>query len=168
MVGSGKDDEPFKQRIRELGLEEMVHLTGYVPHRDIVDWIQAGDIMVFPTHYEGVPNAVLETMACGKPVVATAVGGIPEIIQHGKTGYLVEKGNLPELGKAIEHLLRDTTVCHRIGTAAREFIRTHASWTRNAQDMKTIYQDLIYGPTQGSIDLNRMSSLGRELVEVGG
>ena len=143
MIGAGKDETAFCKRIDELNLRDSIHLTGYMLHKEVPQWVKAGDIMIFPTHYEGVPNAVLETMACAKPVVATAVGGIPEIIQDGKTGFLVKKKDTEGIVKIVNQLIEDEDLRKRIGKAALEFLKTHASWPGNAKKMIKIYQDTI-------------------------
>jgi glycosyltransferase involved in cell wall biosynthesis len=143
MIGTGKDETAFCRRIDDLNLRDSIHLTGYIPHKEIPQWVKAGDIMIFPTHYEGVPNAVLETMACAKPVVATAVGGIPEIIRDGETGFLVEKKDVNGIVKVVNHLIDDEDLRKRIGDSALEFLKTHASWPGNAKKMIEIYQEVI-------------------------
>jgi glycosyltransferase involved in cell wall biosynthesis len=143
MIGSGKDEKVFYERINELGLKDAVHLTGFVPHEEVSQWVKAGDIMIFPSHYEGVPNAVLETMACAKPVVATAVGGIPEIIGNGKAGFLVKKKDIAGIIQAVNMLIEDKQMRQRMGNSALQFIRSHASWPENAKKMIGIYQEVI-------------------------
>ena len=143
MIGRGKDEKTFLSRIDELQLKDSIHLTGFVPHDEVPDWVKTGDIMIFPTHYEGVPNAVLETMACAKPVVATAVGGIPEIINDGETGFLVKKKDVKGIVKVVNHLIKDEDLRKRIGNSALEFLRNHASWPGNAKKMIKIYHDVI-------------------------
>jgi glycosyltransferase involved in cell wall biosynthesis len=143
MIGSGKDEKAFLSRIDELGLRDSIHLTGFVPHDEVPDWVKAGDIMIFPTHYEGVPNAVLETMACSKPVVATSVGGIPEIIRDGETGFLVKKNDVKGIVKVVNDLIEDEDLRKRIGNSALEFLRNHASWSGNAEKMIGIYHEVI-------------------------
>lgn len=143
MIGSGKDEHIFIRHIKERKLEKHIHFTGYVDHERVPDWVRAGDVMVFPTHYEGVPNAVLESMACAKPVVATSVGGIPEIIQDRETGYLVPLNDKKSLYDAVDNLLEDPDCRQRVGKAALTFLHSHASWPQNARQLKKIYLDTI-------------------------
>ncbi len=143
MIGSGKDEIEFKNRITKKGMDSIVQLAGSVAHDQVPLWIKAGDIMLFPTHYEGVPNAVLETMACAKPVVATDVGGIPEVIEHGSTGFLVKKRDVQGMVEAANALIENEQLRNEIGINAMQFIYSHASWPGNAKKMVSIYEKTI-------------------------
>jgi len=79
LVGHGLLDGKLRRRSVELGIERRVTFVGYVPHADLPDWYRASDLTVLPSHSEGVPNVLLESIACGTPFVASRVGGIPEI-----------------------------------------------------------------------------------------
>ncbi|MGH7299995.1 MAG: glycosyltransferase [Candidatus Rokuibacteriota bacterium] len=96
------DTGPLLRRLTaELGLGEHVLLPGPTPHEQIASWLQAADIFCLATRNEGRPNAVLEALACGLPVVATDVGGNPEVVQSGRDGLLVPFGEQAALSDAI-------------------------------------------------------------------
>ena len=79
LVGNGPLYSKLQRRSVELGIEGRVTFAGYVPHADLPDWYRAADLMVLPSHSEGIPNVLLESIASGTPFVASRVGGIPEI-----------------------------------------------------------------------------------------
>ncbi|MBI5140565.1 MAG: glycosyltransferase [Nitrospirae bacterium] len=143
MIGGGKHEAAFRSRISEMGLDGLITLAGSVSHSMVSRWVRACDIMIFPTHYEGVPNAVLETMACGKPVIATAVGGIPEIIRDGETGCLVNVKDVDAMVKSADMLIESAGLRKKMGDAASVSVRAHASWKKNADSMINIYKEAI-------------------------
>jgi glycosyltransferase involved in cell wall biosynthesis len=89
VVGSGEADAEVAARVRDLGLGSTVRLCGRQLHTEIPYWMSACDVFCLPSHMEGCPNVVLEALASGKAVVATRVGGIPELVADGKNGVLV-------------------------------------------------------------------------------
>ncbi len=118
-------------------------LPGYIPHERLPLWINASDIFVLPSYQEGLPNVVLEAMACRKPVIATRVGGIPEVVSDGVTGILVEPRNVFQLTEAMQTLLRDEDLCSRLGVAAEGLINERFTWEASADSLIKIYQDLL-------------------------
>lgn len=99
-VGEGASEGPILERAKALGCAERVLLAGAVPHHALADWFQAADLLCLPSHNEGVPNVVLEAMACGIPVVATQVGGIPEVLPP-HAGILVPPHDRAALAAAL-------------------------------------------------------------------
>lgn len=126
--------------IAEAGLTS--HFV-FTDHRDDVDrLIAAMDVCVLPTFAEGVPLAILEAMAQGKPVVATNVGGIPEIIDNGTTGLLVPLGDAPALARALVALLDDPELALRIGAAGRSHVGNHFGRATMASALRRLYEEL--------------------------
>lgn len=117
-VGEGELFDEVKEKRDRLGLGDSVVMTGV--RNDIPRVLAASDIMVMPSIIEGLPNAILEAMAAGLPVVATDVGGHPEIIEDGRTGLLVPPGNGEALVRAMERLSDDPGLCREMGAAGRE------------------------------------------------
>jgi colanic acid/amylovoran biosynthesis glycosyltransferase len=103
---------------------------GFVPHDELGDLYDRAAVVVCPSYREGLPLCVLEAMAHGKPVVASAVGGIPELVEDGVTGFLVEPGDVAGLRAAIERLLADPMLRRRLGLAARARVAERCSWDR--------------------------------------
>lgn len=124
IAGHGPDRPRLEALIRELDLDGDVQLIG---HRDdIAGFICALDVAALSSAYEGSPLAVMEYMACGAPIAATAVGGVPELIEDGVHGLLVPPGDPAALAGAIGRLLEDRALAQRLGEAARE--RQHAEF----------------------------------------
>ena len=119
IVGDGPQREALQRQITELGLDGRVIMLGN--QRDVLPWLQAMDIFVLPSYAnEGVPQAAVQAMLCGLPVVSTPVGGILEAIQHEQTGLIVEPGNSQQLHESINRLLHDAPLCQTLGAAARK------------------------------------------------
>lgn len=112
------------QRLTDaLGIAERVHFLG--GRSDVPAILNAADIFVLSSHYEGNPLSVMEAMAAGLPPVCTAVGGVPELIQHGYTGLLVPPEDETALADALQRLTVDAALRQQLGQAAREYARAH-------------------------------------------
>jgi len=119
VVGDGPQREPLEKLAAELGIAERVRFAGN--QADVAPWMRALDLFCLPSYAnEGVPQALMQAMACGLPVVTTPVGSIGEIVQDGETGRLVPPGDASALGAAIEALLADAPKRHRLAARARE------------------------------------------------
>jgi glycosyltransferase involved in cell wall biosynthesis len=130
-------------RLNELCIADRFIFTG---HRDDVPrLIAAMDICVLCTHREGFPLSILEAMAMGKPVVATNVGGIPEIVRPGATGYLHQHGNSKELAAAVLSLIDNPEEARRMGETAREDVRQNHSRQKFADEIAKTYLDMMRG-----------------------
>lgn len=105
--GGGGDSRlpAIERRIRRDGLEECVRIEVARPHEEIPTWLAAADVFCLATEHEGCPNSIVEALACGVPVVATRVGGIPEIMRDGEDGFLVPYFDGPAFGRAIVQAL---------------------------------------------------------------
>ena len=117
IVGEGPARESLEALSCQLGLSDCTVFAG--ARRDIPRILPLLDLFVLPSLYEGFGIAILEAMAAGKPVVATAVGGIPEFVVPGETGLLVEAGNAAALADAIRSLLRDPERARQMGIQGR-------------------------------------------------
>jgi len=142
MLGNGPDLPRLQEMAASrLGLSR-VRLVGQVPHTDVPNWLAASDVFVFPSYHEGMPNAVLETMACGLPVVATSVGGIPEVIQNGMTGLLVAPKDVDALVDATRLLSRDSGLRKELGEKARQHMVEHFLWDQHVADVLSVYKEV--------------------------
>ncbi len=117
VVGDGEDRAALEAQSRRLGLDGLVTFAGF--HAEIWGALAAADIVCLPSKSEGMPNVLLEAMAVGRPVVATAVGGMPEAIESGANGLIVEAEAAPQLAAALGGLLDDRRLAARLGAAAR-------------------------------------------------
>ena len=144
LVGDGPLRAELEQQAREGGFESNVHFAGQRPREEIVDWLNAADLLVLPSFSEGRPNVVLEAMACGRPVVASRVGGVPELVCDGVTGLLLPAGDSAALSAAIRGLMGDRDRLRTMGTAARECVET-SGWTWEAAAAATdeVYSELV-------------------------
>lgn len=104
IVGDGEERSRLEALIAKLGLQSRVRLVGIVPQNQLVRWYNAADVLVLASSREGSPNVVLEALACGLRVVATSVGGIPEIVRSTTAGLLVER-DPPAIAAAIREIL---------------------------------------------------------------
>ncbi|MDQ2833212.1 MAG: glycosyltransferase [Acidobacteriota bacterium] len=129
------------QKLTELGIRDRFIFTGHT--NNVPRFVSAMDVCVLCTHREGFPLSILETMAMGKPVIATAVGGIPEIVIPGVTGYLHRHGDSQELADAIVTLIENPSAARSIGKSAYEHVRKHYSRQIFADEISTAYLDLM-------------------------
>jgi glycosyltransferase involved in cell wall biosynthesis len=104
IVGRGPEEERLRRLTRELGLDARVRFEGVVPHEALAPWYAAADLFALATEREGWPNAVLESLACGTPVVATRVGGVPEILRNDRVGFMAERDD-ESFARALESAL---------------------------------------------------------------
>ena len=136
-IGSG----PLHNDLVHVG--QSVDVCGTKPNTQVALWMKASDVLVLPSHNEGLPNVVLEAMACGLPVVATSVGGIPEAVVHGETGFLVAAGACPELASRILSLAQNPDLRRSMGTAARRRIETVFRWENYVSGAMEVYRSAI-------------------------
>lgn len=118
LVGSGEAREALEAQARELGVHQRVHFAGY--RRDVARLLGALDVYVQPSRFEGMPNALLEAMAAGCPIVASAVDGNRELVDGGVHGWLVRPDDAAALANTVAAALRDRSEARRRGAAAQE------------------------------------------------
>jgi glycosyltransferase involved in cell wall biosynthesis len=104
---------------------------------------QEADILVLTSEHEGTPNVILEAMACGLPVVATRVGGVPDIIQDGLTGFLVPKDDENAQLRVLLELVHNTDLRTRIGAAAQAYVETHHSLSQLPIWLQQLYEAVL-------------------------
>ena len=107
LVGDGEEREHLETLTDNLGIRECVEFAGRVPHERVEDYMNQAEVFVLSSLSEGFPVTILEAMACGLPVVATRVGGVPDIIKNGTNGYLVDTMNQEQIAEALLNLLQD-------------------------------------------------------------
>jgi len=118
MVGDGSERTNVEHRARCLGVYEKCVFVGKQPN--IVDYLSAADVLLLPSEQESFGLAALEAMACEVPVIASRVGGIPEVVTDGETGFLSEVGDVEKMAEDAARLLRDATLRREMGKRARE------------------------------------------------
>jgi len=125
-----------------LNLGTRVSLPGWMDRAGTLDLMRRASVFVLPSYAEGLPMSLLEAMAAGCPVVATHVGGIPDVITDGVDGVIVPPGNPEALASAIGHILRDRAFARSLGNAARETIANRYSAERSLERLEQIYAGL--------------------------
>ncbi len=125
VVGDGEERESLTKRARSLGIAQAVRFAGRVP--DTLPFVREFAVGVLCSESEGFPNAIIEYMYCGKPTVCTAVGGAPEILEHGVHGFLVPVGDVTAIAECLTRLLSDESLAAKLGNAARERVRIQCS-----------------------------------------
>jgi len=132
LVGEGPLLDSLRELAWRLGVADCVRFVGYQPHSG--PYLQAMNVFALTSRSEGMPQAVLEALVTGLPVVASRVGGLPEVIEDGVTGMLFESGNETALAEILHELIRDREKAHRLGTAARASVESRFSVARMAAD----------------------------------
>ncbi len=139
LVGDGEERQDLQELVNELDLGNQVIFGGRVPNEKVSEYMVASDIFVLPSLSEGFPNVVLEAMAAGLPVVASKVGGLPEIIKDGKNGFLVEPKNPEQIAEKVMLLLRDEELRKRVSRNNKEKAK-HYSWDSVVEKLEEIYK----------------------------
>ncbi len=141
LVGDGPLRGELEEQVRTLGLEEVAWLAG--DRQDVPDLLQLMDVFTLPSLGEGISNTVLEAMASGLPVVATAVGGNLELVQDGVSGALVPPGDPEALAAALAGLLADDVDRARRGEAAHRFVCDNFDWQCTVDAYLAVYDGLV-------------------------
>jgi len=133
--------EEARELRAELGLEAHLHLVGQVEWARELIW--ALDVLVISSLSEGSSVVGMEAMALGKPVVATAVGGVPEVVADGQTGILVQPGDPAALAAAVVELLSDPARAEEMGERGRQRAAAHFDIAEMLERTKAVYADLV-------------------------
>lgn len=141
--GNGPDMHVLNHHIQRLGLSNSCFLKGEGSKMELAKHLSASDIYLLPSLSEGVPNSILEASSIGLPIISTTVGGIPEVVQHGKTGLLVAPANSDELAKQIEQLVRDKQYAASLGKAGHEWMIAHRNPVQEKNQWKALYRQTI-------------------------
>lgn len=140
IVGDGPQRTELEHLSRQLGFGDRVVFAGF--QEDIAQWLPGMDVFVLPSLTEGTPMALLEAMAHGVAVVASAVGGVPQVINHGETGLLVSPGNAGELSSAVLTLYKDSVTRRRLAQNALTLARTRFGVAEWIGRIETVYRSL--------------------------
>lgn len=142
IVGTGELQDNIERYLEEKGLNEKVKLTGWVPHGELPDYLNALKLVVLPSYTEGLPNIMLEAMACGTPVLATPVGAIPEVIRDGETGFILEN-NSPKCitGNVIKVL--EYPDLNKIVKNARKLVEKEFTYVAAVDRYKLIIDNMV-------------------------
>ena len=141
MVGDGPDRAGLERRARELGLDEGVFFVGF--QQDVGPWFHAVDALLLPSRSEGTPVSAIESLAAGKPVVATRVGGVADVVHEGEDGFLVAFGDTDGATERLQRLAADPALRRRLGEAGRERILQRYRVPRLVEDVDRLYRSLL-------------------------
>lgn len=141
IAGAGPERNALETEVQHLGLKDHVHFLGWQRNLGVVwpNW----DIFVLPSLAEGFGMSVLEAMGAGLPVVGTSVGGLPELIEEGRTGYIVPPSDVAALADRLGCLVRDPEQRCAMGAAGRKRARDHFSVDRMVSEIEAIYDSLL-------------------------
>ena len=152
ILGDGREAPFLKARARELGLEKNVIFPGF--RRDIQAFYSQMDVCVLPSFTEGMPLVILEAFVHKKPVVASNVGGVPELVEQGVSGYLVEPGDARALAERILDLLRDPEKARHLGMAGYERVRAKFGVDRQVKEYTGTFRELARRRTRQTLGTN--------------
>jgi glycosyltransferase involved in cell wall biosynthesis len=147
IIGEGDQRERLGREAGRLGLGDRVHFLGLLPNRP--NPFQLVDIATLTSRSEGFPNSILEAMAAGRPVVATAVGGVADAVVEGVSGFMVPPGAAEPFAAAVLRLLGDPGLAQRCGEAGQRRARERFSETRVLSDLLALYAGVVTGGSAG-------------------
>lgn len=142
LIGEGPEEEDLKRLVEQLNLRDCIDFLGQVPNEEVPHYMAASDVFVLPSLAEGFPNVILEAMASGLAIVATKVSGLPEIIEDGGNGFLVESKNSEQIAEKVLLLLNDDELRERISKNNREKAEDY-SWESVIERLEKIYEKVI-------------------------
>lgn len=141
LVGDGPLRAACDRYVREHGLDDRVILSGM--RTDVSGILEVADIFALASRWEGLPLAIIEAMMAGLPVVATRVGGVPELVEDGVTGVIVPPGDSEALASALQRLMADPELRRRMGQAGRERALRYFAEERMTRETEKLYEDLL-------------------------
>jgi len=141
LVGDGKERKNLESLADSLGIRDSVDFPGRLNGEKKTEYLCQADLFVLPSISEGFGIVILEAMACGLPVVATRVGGVPDLVEDGVNGYLVESRDFQEMAKKIILLLQNPTLHHQIATNNRKKVQGYA-WENIISQLERIYLEI--------------------------
>jgi glycosyltransferase involved in cell wall biosynthesis len=143
IVGDGPRKEKLQAQARALGIFDRVNFLGWQNGDGLVRRYAQANLFVYPSRHEGMPNAVLEAMACGLPVLASHIAGNEELVTHKETGLLVPTEDATALCAALSELLPDSEMRERMGAAGRKHVEAQYSWQRVSREYLELMQRVL-------------------------
>ena len=147
--GDGTDLSRLKTMAKALNVSESIRFTGTINRTDVPAYFDLCDIFTLPAVFDpkgnvdGCPNVILEAMACGKPVVASGISGIPVVVKNNETGILVEEKNVKQLAAALVALLTNKPKREQFGRAGQQRILNELTWDKVIEQIKDVYQHSV-------------------------
>lgn len=143
LVGDGPLKERLLGQAESLGIRDVIKTPGYVPQNELTEYYQSADIFALSSNHESFGMVILEAMSAGLPVVAPAVGWIPEIIDNGETGFIYDTGSETQLTRYLNRLVSQAELRESIGKHARKSIKQKYDWRSRAEKLIELYNDVV-------------------------
>ena len=143
ILGEAAETDDVKKCFESDQIMKRVHFKGIVSYDDVARYMQISDLLVFPSWSEGLPNVVVEAMAAGLPVVATNVGGIPEILKNGVTGLSVPARDTARLTDAVFTMIEDDKLRQKCINNARDLVMNNFDVKKNTTRLYELLQDVV-------------------------
>lgn len=145
LAGDGPLRPALEKLADELGIADRVRFAGFVDHDDVPGLLREAALLVMPSRYEELGTAVVEAMSCAVPVVASDIGGLPEVVEDGGSGFLVPPGDPPALADAMRLVLGDRALAERLGSRGQELARAYR-WESLAGRVLDVYHEVLNWP----------------------
>ena len=158
IVGGGSQRDQLETLAARLGIQGSVTFTGHVPYREIARCHNMIDVSVFLSTSDSFGVAAVEASACGNPVVASNVGGLPEVVEHGVTGFIVPPRDPHKTADAIEKLVLDGGLRACMGSAVRQRVKKLFNWDDNVSQMIDIYDSTLHTQVAPQSNMSRQAS----------
>ena len=142
IIGDGPYRPRLEKMARNLNLKN-VEFLGYIPNKRLPIYYNQADVFVLPSYAEGMSNVILEAMACGLPIIATNVGGNPELVENGKTGLLIPPENVDALYNSLTKLLLNKKIRKAMGKSGRKNVKDHFTWDKIAEEYLRLYESIL-------------------------
>jgi glycosyltransferase involved in cell wall biosynthesis len=142
VCGEGELASKIMKFIRKEHLKGHVTLAGPIPHEDVPQYLNKMKLLVLPSYTEGLPNIVLEAMACGTPVLATPVGAIPDIVKDNETGFLLKSNDPRHIAERIIELINKPELLEKVSVNAYNFVRENFSYEKTLESWRRILSEL--------------------------
>jgi len=143
LIGDGPLMQEIRSMVDRYSLSNNIIFTGVVAHNQLTKTLQKATLFVIPSLKEGMPNTLLESLACGKPVIGSDISGINDIVTHGQNGLLVPPRNPEALANAILKLLDSKNLRRRLGQSARQLIVREYSWDIIIKKIEKVYHEAV-------------------------
>ena len=151
MVGDGPERKDLEVQAKQRGLDQVVSFAGYQSQAAVADILRQADMLVLPSFAEGVPVTLMEAMAARLPVLTTVVGGIPELVEDGQSGFLVPPGNVQKLADRLKDLLGDPDMRARMGAHGRAKVVEEFDLDKEAGRLHRLMADYLGGTPHADI-----------------
>jgi glycosyltransferase involved in cell wall biosynthesis len=142
IAGDGPEMEDLQALAKKLDLTTRVTFHGWQSREELIQCYRTSDVFLFPSRHEGMPNAVLEAMASGLPVVATRIAGNEELVVDGETGVLVESEDIEAVRSALRRLIKDAALRQKMGAASRRRVEEFYGWENTARQYAALLENI--------------------------